>query len=188
MSNFCNNCGAPLNRGAQFCDQCGRPAAPTRVAPRPPSPGRPFGLAGPMLAGFVAVGVCLCVAAAVAVLFVARGGAIRSLGTPPVAEAEMQVDPQTLQALEESAGRIEAAFRAGDMDTIMSLTHPALRASYQPIFEVHRGELKRVADLLATRRLVAVTYGMAEYEVSENGRTFSVTFEAWGQQWYLSSL
>jgi hypothetical protein len=29
---------------------------------------------------------------------------------------------------------------------------------------------------------------MAEYEVTDNGRTFSLIFEPWGQQWYLSSL
>jgi len=45
-----------------------------------------------------------------------------------------------------------------------------------------------VADLLATRKLVGVTDGMAEYEVTENGETFYVTFESWGEQWYLSSL
>ena len=74
------------------------------------------------------------------------------------------------------------------METIINLTHPAMRSGYQSVFEAHQAELSRVADLLATRRLVHATYGMAEYEVSENGRTFSVIFEPWGEQWYLSSL
>ena len=52
------------------------------------------------------------------------------------------------------------------------------------LFEV----LPDAASELATRRLVQVTYDMAEYEVNENGRTFSVIFEPWGEQWYLSSL
>ena len=63
-----------------------------------------------------------------------------------------------------------------------------MQSSYLLIFEAHRDELERVADLLATRRLVAATYDIAEYEVTENGRTFTVTFEPWGETWYLSSL
>jgi hypothetical protein len=120
----------------------------------------------------------------------ARGGTIPGLDTflPPSPPAETEVDAQTLQQLEQSVSQLEAAFRAGDVATVINLTHPAMRPDYQAIFEAHQAELSRVADLLATRRLVHAAYGMAEYEVTENGRTFSVIFEPWGEQWYLSSL
>ena len=196
MHNYCPQCGAPLTRDARFCSRCGRPVAVGPVAPpgQPssprPSPRRRFGLVGPLLTGLAAIGLCLCVVIGGAAFFRARGGIIPGLDTllqPPL-PAEAQVDSQTLQALENSVNRLEAAFRAGDVETIINLTHPAMRSGYQSVFEAHQAELSRVADLLATRRLVHATYGMAEYEVSENGRTFSVIFEPWGEQWYLSSL
>ena len=105
-----------------------------------------------------------------------------------VASTDGNIDQQTLASLEKSAKQIEEAFRSGDVETVISLTHPAERSSYRTIFREHGADLKRVADLLATRKLVGVTDGMAEYEVTENGETFYVTFESWGEQWYLSSL
>ncbi len=196
MNHFCPQCGAPLDRNARFCSRCGRqvtvmPAAAPVQRPSPtPSPGWRFGLAGPLLTGLVAIGLCICVVAAGAILFRARGGNIPGLDTllQPSLPAEAQIDPQTLQALEQSVSQLEAAFRAGDVETVLNLTHPATRPGYRSIFEAHQAELTRVADLLATRRLVHATYDMVEYEVSENGRTFSVIFEPWGEQWYLSSL
>jgi hypothetical protein len=109
-------------------------------------------------------------------------------GGPSATATNWEVDQQTLESLEQSASKIEEAFRSGDVDTVISLTHPALRSTYQPIFEDHQAELERVADLLATRTLTDITYSMAEYEVTENGETFYVAFEPWGDQWYLSSL
>lgn len=196
MNNFCPQCGAPLTRDARFCSRCGRPVAvapaatPVQPSSPTPSPRRRSGLVGPLLTGLTAVGLCLCVVVAGAVLFRARGGIIPGLDAllQPPSPAETQVDPQTLLALENSVSRLETAFRAGDVETVINLTHPALRSGYLSIFQAHQTELSRVADLLATRRLIHVTYGMAEYEVSENGRTFSVIFEPWGEQWYLSSL
>ncbi len=197
MNNFCPQCGAPLNRDARFCGRCGRPvtgaaaAAPIQHPPSTPLPRRRrFGLIGRLLTGLIAIGMCLCLVAGGAIFFWAGGWTIPGLDmflptSPPV---ETEVDAQTLQQLEQSVSQLEAAFRAGDVTTVLNLTHPAMRPDYQAIFEAHQAELSRVADLLATRRLVAVTYGMAEYEVTENGHTFSVIFEPWGEQWYLSSL
>ncbi len=105
-----------------------------------------------------------------------------------VPSADPDVDQQTLDSIEESARRIEDAFRSGDVDAVVELTHPSVRASYQSIFEEHAADLKRVADLLATRKLVGASVNMAEYEVTENGETFYVTLESWGEQWFLASL
>ncbi len=199
MNMRCTYCGAPVTQGTQFCARCGRPTGGAPVttsehaAPDASGGQRGFRLA-PAVAGFVVVGLCLCVVVGAGV-YLWRSGNLSRLGTsrvavttPAPAEAQVEVDEPTLQALEQSVGRIEAAFRAGDVETVRNLTHPARHADYVPIFEAHRSELKRVADLLATRRLVAATYGMAEYEVTEDGRTFTVTFEPWGEQWYLSGL
>jgi hypothetical protein len=199
MNMRCAYCGAPVTQGTQFCGQCGRPTGGVSVtasAPvAPDASGRRRGVRlAPAVAGFVVVGLCLCGVLAAGV-YLWRSGNLPGLGTPHVAvttpapaEGQVEVDEPTLQLLEQSVGRIEAAFRAGDVETVINLTHPARHADYGPIFEAHRGELQRVADLLATRRLVAANYGMAEYEVTEDGRTFSVTFEPWGETWYLSGL
>ena len=196
MNNFCPQCGSPLEPKARFCGRCGRPvtgdstATPAQQPSPTPAPRRRTGLVGRLLVGLIAIGMCLCLVASGAILFQTRGGSIPCLEALllPESPAEAQVDAQTLQQLEQSVNQLEAAFRAGDVATVINLTHPAIRPDYQSIFEAHQAELSRVADLLATRRLVHVTYGMVEYAVTENGRTFSVIFEPWGEQWYLSSL
>lgn len=139
------------------------------------------------------MGLCLCAVAVVGVWMwrsnqITESGTLGMVTTTPAAAGAVEVDEATQQRLEASVGRLEAAFRAGDVEAVINLTHPAVQDTYAPIFEAHRAELTRVADLLATRRLVAATYEIAEYEVTENGRTFSVTFEPWGETWYLSSL
>ena len=127
---------------------------------------------------FVLVGAAVLVLIGISVGVACGGGG----------DGSWEVDQQTLKSLEKGVSQIEGAFRAGDVNAVISLTHPAVRSSYQPIFEAHGADLKRVADLLATRKLISVTDSMAEYEVTENGETFYVTFESWGEQWYLSSL
>jgi hypothetical protein len=139
------------------------------------------------MVGLGMVGICLCLATVAGLIFWVGDGFIPDLPFETAA-AETDVDPEILQTLEESATQLEAAFRAGDVEAVLTLTHPAMRTDYQTIFQAHQAELTRVADLLATRQLVQTTTSMAEYEVTENGRTFSVIFEAWGDQWYLSSL
>ncbi|MCZ7601058.1 MAG: hypothetical protein M5U09_29490 [Gammaproteobacteria bacterium] len=113
----------------------------------------------PLLAGMAVVSLCLCVIV-VAGVWMWRNNQIAESGTPgpvttaPATDNAVEVDEATQQRLEASVGRLEAAFRAGDIEAVMNLTHPAVQDSHMPIFEAHRDELKRVADLLATRRLV----------------------------------
>jgi hypothetical protein len=95
---------------------------------------------------------------------------------------------QAEQALATSVSALEQACRAGNAETAVALTHPAMRAAYGPMLRDHQQELARLADLLATRELVARQDGLAEFRVTENGRTFYVTFEAIGDQWYLVAL
>lgn len=188
MSDFCVHCGAPVAAGASLCPRCGR-SAPLPGPPPATPPARPRFKVGPVLIGVAAVGLCLCLAALGGVLAWRNGVLPIGTATPvPVAQAEINLDGQNLALLEASVGRLEDALRKGDLALVNDLTHPAARDEYGPIFAAHQNELSRVADLLATRRLLAAVPGMAEYEVTENGRTFSVTFESWGETWYLSGL
>ena len=188
MSDFCVHCGAPVPTGAAFCPRCGRSASLPGAPHAAPSAGPRFKV-GPALIGVAAVGLCLCLVALGGVLAWRNG--VLPIGTPtpaPVAQAEIDLDGQNLALLEASVGRLEDALRKGDLVLVNDLTHPAVRDEYGPIFAAHQNELRRAADLLATRRLLAAMPGMAEYEVTENGRTFFVTFESWGETWYLSGL
>ena len=196
MSKFCIHCGAALPQKAKFCEACGHlvegspattKASPAQAANPPPSKPRHKGVLIAVLGG--SVGLCV-IAAAVSLLLINRGvlpGLADLFGSEAKVETEIEVDAETLAALEESVDQLEAAFRAGDLATVIDLTHPAMRADYRPIFETHQAQLERVAELLATRELVFAAYDIAEYEVTEEGRTFSVTFEPLGDVWYLTS-
>jgi len=205
----CPSCGAAVTSGAQFCRTCGKPipaegarppgtpvpsGTPPVVSPAVPPPMPRPGAARiparkgsptlPLALGAGALlGVCLCVCV-LAGLFASQASPAVA---PPSFEGEI-FDAKAYQSLEKSVAKIETACRAGDADTVVRLTHPAVRSTFQPIFQAHRTELKRVGDLLATRKLVDMTYTLAEYKVTENGKEYFVTFEAWGEEWYLSSL
>ena len=87
-----------------------------------------------------------------------------------------------------SATELHKAFEKKDAKAATALTLPAVRARYQQIFKEHEDELERVAALLATRKLIVVTPEVAEYEVSDGGHKFRITFEKIGGKWFLSSL
>jgi hypothetical protein len=142
-----------------------------------------------LLAGGL-ISACLCLVVAVSIVLVVGRDSIPLLDRLAAEDQPLpeEVDPVAAQRLEESVIEIESAFRAGDVETALTWTHPAVRDAYRPIFQEHQGELERVADLLATRRLLHVTGTIAEYEVTENGRSFIVVFEAWGERWYLSAM
>ena len=91
-------------------------------------------------------------------------------------------------ALDADTTRIQAAFEKKDAVLATTLTHPAARADYGSIFKEHQTELTRVGALLGTRKLMVLTPEMAEFEVTENGRAFRITFEKYGGQWLLSGL
>ena len=102
--------------------------------------------------------------------------------------APARADRQAAKALAASATALEQACRAGDVEAVVSHTHPAMRDSYGPILRDHQEELGRLADLLATRELVAREGTLAEFRVTEQGRSYYLTFEAIGDQWYLVAL
>lgn len=200
----CPKCGSAFTPGASFCGACGaslnpplaapspalRPpvahahAEPARLPTSPPQPRRPGRRFLPLALGAGALLVVCLIVGALAFRFVSQ---VPTAVAPPTFQGTT-FDAQAYQSLEKSVAKIETAARAGDAEAVANLTHPAVRSTFQPIFQAHRTELKRMADLLATRKLVDMTNTVAEYQVTENGKEYFVTFEARGDEWYLSSL
>ncbi len=107
---------------------------------------------------------------------------------PPVAAWPPPPDAAVRAEVDRAAASLEAALGAGRVDEAFVHVHPAAAAGLRAAFEPHRAELPRVARLLATRRLVVAEEAWAEYEVTENGRTFAVVFEKVEGRWLLSAL
>lgn len=109
-------------------------------------------------------------------------------GSEPEPQWPPPVEPGARQEVESAVTGVEGAFREGRLEAVSSVLHPVIGADYGRAFAAHQAELPRVADLLATRKLVLLTPGWAEYEVTEGGKTFRVTFEKVKGKWLLSSL
>jgi hypothetical protein len=180
--------------------------ARSRGAPRPPS-NAPRGRAAVFIAGLV---VLALVPAAVAGLAFFSGPAKPAAGPaasvagpveptpatpllpdeplPPAAAWPPPPDPAVKAEVDRAAASLEAALGAGKVEEAFVHVHPEATAGLRAAFEPHRAELPRVARLLATRRLVVAEEAWAEYEVTEDGRTFAVVFEKVEGRWLLSSL
>ena len=107
---------------------------------------------------------------------------------PPAAAWPPAPDPAVQAEVDRAAASLEAALGAGKLEEVFVHVHPEATADLRAAFEPHRAELGRVARLLSTRRLVVAEEAWAEYEVTENGRTFAVVFEKVEGRWLLSSL
>lgn len=107
---------------------------------------------------------------------------------PPAAAWPPPPDPAVKAEVDRAAASLEAALAAGKVEEAFVHVHPEATAGLRAAFEPHRAELPRVARLLATRRLVVAEEDWAEYEVTEDGRTFAVVFEKVEGRWLLSSL
>lgn len=97
-------------------------------------------------------------------------------------------DPAVRAEVDRAAASLESALGAGKLEEVFVHVHPEATADLRAAFEPHRSELGRVARLLSTRRLVVAEEAWAEYEVTEDGRTFAVVFEKVEGRWLLSSL
>ena len=179
------------------------PAA--RPARRSPSP--PRGNRGLLVAGLAAVVLLPSILAGVAVLSsrkTSRTEATTSAAVPPVPTPAAPLlpdeplpagttwppppDPVVKAEVDRAASSLEAAFRTGNVDEVFVHVHPAATESLRAAFGPRTAELPRVATLLATRKLVVAEEAWAEYEVTEDGRTFAVVFEKVEGRWLLSSL
>ena len=207
---FCENCGRPL-AGAPpappvLPSSAARPplppalpaiaagtahppglAVPAHAPPAlPPSAagiGGPPGLPPPAFAArprrragaWVAAAVVLVALAAAAVCFLPRSSSPARSGSPA-------------STSERSAASLQRACDAKDCQAATALLHPAVSASYGKILKDHEAELPRLGKLLATRKLLIANADVAEYEVTEDGETFIITFEKLGDQWFLVGL
>ncbi len=117
-------------------------------------------------------------------------GEIKDVPPAPVAPAATDKGPLTDSpaAIDAGVKKVEGAFRAGKTEDVLKLTCPAFLSRYKPIFEAHQDQLSRLADILATRKLVAAVGARAEYEVKSNNRTLTIVFEKVDGVWMLSAL
>ncbi|MBI2300275.1 MAG: hypothetical protein HYU66_15240 [Armatimonadetes bacterium] len=84
------------------------------------------------------------------------------------------------------AGKLEAALRAGDAGAACLALHPDLRATCTQLFAQQPQAMQKLAALLATRRFVARGARSAEFEVTDQGRRYPITFLLVGDQWCLA--
>lgn len=108
--------------------------------------------------------------------------------TPGTPTPSVPLPPGTLAKVDAAAGAVETRLRAGDLPGLLELSHSTSRNHFRLAFEGHPERMIRAADLLATRKPVMEQRGLAEYEVREQGRTFTVIFEQVGSTWTLRSL
>ena len=81
---------------------------------------------------------------------------------------------------------LEAALRARDAAKALAGLAPDAAARCRELFAQRPETMAQLAALLATRRLVAERARIAEYEVTDQGRRFAVTFELVDGRWCLS--
>ncbi len=117
-------------------------------------------------------------------------GEIKDAPQPQVAPAATEKGPLTdpPAAIDAGVKNVEDAFRAGQIEDVLKLTCPAFISRYKPVFEAHKDQLPRLAEILATRKLVTAVGARAEYEVTSNDRTLTVVFEKVDGVWMLSAL
>ncbi|MCY2930499.1 MAG: hypothetical protein NTV86_13565 [Planctomycetota bacterium] len=87
-----------------------------------------------------------------------------------------------------AAASLEKAFAACDADAAAKLMDPRLEEQYRRNFQANKDAMPRVGKLLATRKLRMERGRLAEYEVTEDGKTFALTFELVDGQWRLMGL
>ncbi|RPJ80768.1 MAG: zinc ribbon domain-containing protein [Acidobacteria bacterium] len=213
---FCPACGRPSAPAARFCKECGQNfsvtsapiAAPPPITVPPPVTGPPppptlkasSRSRSPMLV-IVAGGLLIIISV------LAAGGyfGYRYWSSLPAASesagnGEQEVDaewgsadlapPDLRQARTEvdpHVARLAEAVKNGNVAQVLALTLPEAREDLKAAFEAHPDRMERFGRLLATRRLTAFEGDLAEFEVTEGGRVFVLTFQRVGSTWALHS-
>ena len=104
--------------------------------------------------------------------------------TPPVAN-----DPSTpgTSRVETAVAGVVQALKAGNAKVATGYLHPDLQAAYGQALAQHPELMAKLATLLSTRRFVMQAGSTAEYEVTDGGRKYPVTFLLVDGRWVLSS-
>lgn len=89
---------------------------------------------------------------------------------------------------EAAVAEVLEGLRQGDAKKVVDGSHPAQREEFRRVFENHPDRMQRAAAVLATRKRVHVEGRFAEYEVTDNGRTYPVQFEFSAGKWLLVSM
>jgi hypothetical protein len=107
----------------------------------------------------------------------------------PVSVDQPFVDPSVDQAaLDADLQQIEDAFASKDPAKVAEWLHPDVRERLTKTFTAKAEQLDQVAVLLATRRPVFVGADYAEYEITDNGATYSAIYQRSGDHWMLVGL
>lgn len=88
--------------------------------------------------------------------------------------------------LKRDVAKIEKAFSSNDVDQVAEYIHPESSPELLQVFAEHEQELARIGEMMKTRKLVYSDANYAEYEVTENGRTYVMIFEKVDGVWRLS--
>lgn len=217
MRRFCSTCGKPAALGARFCKQCGQglsrpqqaaakapPAIPRGTfpgAPLPPAatvrskPRSPVmwlaGCAVLVTFGLLATGGYFGYrywsslsggpgsAGGDALTEVDADWDSRDVAPPDLTQAQAQIEPHV--------ARLAEAARSGNVEQVASMTLVETGTELRSAFAGHPERLERFGRLLGTRRLKAVEGDLAEFEVTEDGRVFVLTFQRVGNTWALHS-
>jgi len=113
-------------------------------------------------------------------------------GSDPVANATVakpfiavEVDKGKLDA---DLNGIEDAFATNNPEKVMEWVHPAAQEHFRDTFTRNKDKLNEIAVLMKTRKPVFVSDKYAEYEVTDNGKTYTVTYQKSGEHWMLTGL
>lgn len=102
-----------------------------------------------------------------------------------ISEAVVSIDTGVLESDIED---IENAFREGNAEKAADFVHPESRERYKKLFTENISKLDRISKLLETRKPLYQGDEYAEYEVTDNGKTYTVIFQKVNDKWMLSAL
>jgi len=203
---FCPGCGQAVSAAARFCRACGQRLGPPALTP--PQQGLHAAAKRERSALRKPVALSLLGCGALVILgLVAAGGYVgyrywwapsgagpieqaagqeadadwggEGLRSPDLGTSEREIRPH----LE----RVARAFGSGNVAQAQSLSLPETRDQIRSSFEGHPERMQRFAQLLANARLTVAEGDLAEFEFTENGRAFAVTFQRLGNTWVLHS-
>lgn len=110
--------------------------------------------------------------------------------TPPTTNTPVVIlaTPEEIAGANAGITKVSEAFASGKVDQALALTSPMIRKSMQEICGKHPDALAKIAVILATRKLIMLEDGYAEYEVTGKNGTYLVSFQRFGDLWVLDGL
>ena len=99
-------------------------------------------------------------------------------------ESSNPVDPdptnppetEVIADLEDDAVKVQTAFQSGSVTEVKKVISETASSIYGNDLESVKGKFSGFAEALKTKKLIAFSELYAEYEISENGKTYFVAF------------